>query len=76
MPAVIQHATAPFYWAAPGVWTSDPREALVFLDTVRALDYAFYHDIDQGTAVSTAQPRRSRQEGFRRMGKHAENQHL
>ena len=50
MKTVIQHTSAPLYWSPRG-WTGNPTEALVFLDEVRARDYLFFHDIDQGTSA-------------------------
>ena len=59
MKVVIQHTEAPLYWSAQGAWTPNSREAVQFLDKVRALDYAFCHDIDEGTPVM-AKVRRAR----------------
>jgi hypothetical protein len=60
MRIVIQRRKAQLYWTARGAWTPNPREALVFLDEVRALDYAFYHDIDKATPAIVEETKRSR----------------
>ena len=51
MKTVIQHAETALYWTAQVIWTDNPRQALVFLDEPRAMDYAFYHDIHRARAA-------------------------
>jgi hypothetical protein len=60
MRIVIQRRKAQLYWTARGAWTPNPKEALVFLDEVRALDYAFFHDIDKATPAIVEETKRSR----------------
>ncbi|MFO1498723.1 MAG: hypothetical protein U1G07_10075 [Verrucomicrobiota bacterium] len=52
MKTVLRHTGAPLFWTPRGTWTTNPREALTFLDDVRARDYAFFHDLDQVTSAA------------------------
>jgi hypothetical protein len=51
MKVLIRHAGAALFWTASGAWSSDPEQALTFLNDVRAQEYAFYHDIEDGLPI-------------------------
>ena len=49
---ILKARSTGLYWTARGVWTENPREELLFLDDVRATDYAFYHDIPRARTMT------------------------
>jgi hypothetical protein len=53
MRVLIQHIGAPIFWTARGGWTANLSKAVTFLDEVRALDYAFWYDIEDRSFVLT-----------------------
>jgi hypothetical protein len=56
MKVVIQHSQAPLLWTARRTWSRNPREAMVFLDEVRARNHAYWHGLDEYTRVTACKP--------------------
>jgi hypothetical protein len=51
MKAVIQIPGTKLFLTPQGTWTQNLKDALEFLDDVRARDYVFFHEINAGVAA-------------------------
>lgn len=60
MKVVIRHPKATLYWTGSSSWTNDPKKAMVFLDEARAVNHAFWHDLELFNAVALQDNARQR----------------
>lgn len=63
MKILLQQTGTGLYLKSLGKWTPNPKDALSFLDSVRAHDYSIYHRLSDTSIVTVSDTQELRQPG-------------
>lgn len=63
MRILLQQTGTGLYLKSLGKWTNNPKDALSFLDSVRAHDYSIYHPLNDTSIAVLPEPDNERMPG-------------